>query len=317
MNAADIRQHVQTYAELREALGFPLGRSVKVIQEFVDYAITHDGLEPLTTRTVFDWLDRAGEQSKLRPSVKLGIVRQFLSHLSSAVASTEVPETRLLAAYERPKPFIFTPGEIEALLKAATESPDPDPFHRVTVHTILGLLVCTGLRVSEALNLDRADVMPRENPTALYIRETKFHKSRIVPVHPTTARQLSIYAGHRELMGCSQWTPAFFATRHSYRFTYSAISGAFRKLLDGLGLKARNGGNRPTLHSIRHTFVVTRILKWHEEHVDVHARLAHVSTYLGHADFRDTYWYLSATPELLATASAEFRSPLAQEVRYE
>lgn len=205
-------------------------------------------------------------------------------------------------------PCILTMEEVGQILAEAAVL-KPGDFSSVVLHTAFGLIASTGLRAAEAIGLDRNDVMPRDRPGTLFIRESKFGKSRIVPVHPSVARQLSTYAGHRELLGYGAATPAFFVSRQGGRLSYDCLSEAFRAITRKLGIKARNGSGAPTLHSFRHTFVVTRLRRWHEEGVDVKTRLEHLATYLGHADFGETFWYVTATPELLTTATAEFAAP--------
>jgi hypothetical protein len=156
---------------------------------------------------------------------------------------------------------------------------------------------------------DRLAVMPRNSPETLLIREAKFHKSRIVPLHPTTAEQLRVYAGHRELMGYGLQTTAFFVSSHGGRLTYQTLRKRFRTLLDKAGVRPRERCTKPTIHSLRHTFVASRLPCWHEEGVDVERRLVHLATYLGHVDVRETYWYMTVTPELLSAATTDFRAP--------
>jgi integrase len=238
-------------------------------------------------------------------------VRQFLMHVSSTIPGTGVPDIGLFAAYRRPVPFLFTPEEVEALLIAAESTREVGSFMRTTLKAILGLMACTGLRVSEVLKLNRNNVMPRDNPTALVILETKFHKSRLVPLHSTAAKQMSIYAGHRELLGYSRLTPAFFVSDSGLRLTSSELNQSFQEIVLKLGIQPRRGSKNPTLRSLRHTFAVNRLRRWHEEKIDVRARLTHLATYLGHVDVRETYWYLSATPELLTAAGSRFARPVA------
>lgn len=307
MSPTELQQHLQRYVDLRHALGFPLGKDIPILHQFAHFAATQTHAEPITTRTVFDWLEvSSAPASPYRAARRLSLVRQFLLHLSATVPGTEIPELRLLATYRRPTPFLFTPAETAALVNATATFGAEGSFLRVTLRMLFGLLVCTGLRISEALGLDRADVMPRSHPGVLWIRDTKFHKSRLVPVHPSTAAQLATYAGHRELLGYSRHTPAFFVSCHPRRLSAGTVQRAFRQILDDLGIRAREGSRPPTIHALRHTFVVTRLLRWHQEGVDVNTRLAHLATYLGHTDFRGSYWYLTATPELLRTAAAAF-----------
>ena len=309
---SELQDHLVRYLNLRCALGSPVGRHSKWLNAFVDFiASQQDGVQPVTTRLVFDWLEATmpPKATPLNRSRRLSVVRQFLEYLSAAVPETQVPELRLVAGYVRPMPCIFTPEEITAILAEAAAA-KPGDFSSVVLHTALGLLASTGLRASEALALDRNDVMPRDRPGTLFIRESKFGKSRLVPVHPSVAQQLSVYAGHRELLGYGADTAAFFVSPQGRRLAYPSLAKGFGAIIRKLDIKGRNGSRAPTLHSFRHTFVVTRLRCWHEAGVDVKTRLEHLSTYLGHADFRGTFWYVTATPELLVTATAAFEAPV-------
>jgi integrase len=195
------------------------------------------------------------------------------------------------------------------MLEAADSVGPIRSFLRVTLRAVLGLMACTGLRVSEALKLNREHVMPKSNPNDLLILESKFRKSRLVPLHPGAAKQLLIYTRDRELLGYGRLTSAFFVSDRGRRLNHSEMAKAFREITSKLGLQPRGGSKQPTLRSLRHTFAVNRLRRWHEENVDVRAKLAHLATYLGHVDVRETYWYLSATPELLTSAGRLFSNP--------
>jgi integrase len=242
-------------------------------------------------------------------------VRPFIDYLGCCFPEMQQSLWRLYRNRTRSKPFLFEPVEIEQMLSAAERFGPDHSFFRVTLHTLLGLLACTGLRISEALSLDRLDVMPKPNPRALYIRETKFRKSRIVPVQASAARKLATYAGHRMLLGYDRNTKAFFVSDAGQRLSYETVAGAFRHLLEELNLKARDGSRPPSIHSLRHTFVMNCLLRWHSEKVDVHTRLAHLATYLGHVDFGCTYWYVSCLPQLLSSAAGVFTAPMSEEVQ--
>lgn len=313
MTYIQLQGHLANYLDLRNALGSPVGRHAKWLSAFIDF-IGRSGqeiLQPVNSQVVFDWLEEAvaPESTQLNRSRHLSVIRQFLEYLSAAMPETQVPELRLLAGYRRPMPFIFTPQEIAAVLSDAASSAGGS-FSSTVLHTALGLIASTGLRAAEALGLDRNDVMPRERPGTLFIRESKFGKSRIVPVHPSVAQQLSVYAGHRELLGYGAQTPAFFVSRQGGRLPYQSLAKGLDTIVRKLNFQPRNGSRRPTLHSFRHTFVVTRLRRWNEEGIDVKARFGQLSTYLGHVDFRETFWYVTATPELLVTATTAFAAPL-------
>jgi integrase/recombinase XerD len=313
MTYTQLQGQLANYLALRNSLGSPVGRHSKWLSAFVGF-IGRSGqevLDPVTSQRVFDWLEEtmAPESTQRNRSRRLSVIRQFLEYLSAAIPETQAPELRLLAGYRRPVPFIFTPEEIAAILSEASRS-DGGSFSATVLHMALGLIASTGLRASEALGLDRNDVMPRERPGTLFIRESKFGKSRIVPVHPSVAQQLSVYAGHRELLGYGAQTPAFFVSRLGGRLPYPSLVKSFNTIVRDLNIQSRNGSRKPTLHSFRHTFVVTRLRRWNQEGIDVKARLGQLSTYLGHVDFRETFWYVTATPELLVTATTAFAAPV-------
>lgn len=252
MTPMDLQQQLEMYAELRGALGFALGGELKTLQRFVAFAGDPADSGPITTRRVFDWLDRESGISKTPAGARLSVVRQFLRHVSASMPETAIPDLRLLAGRRRTIPFIFTAQELIAVMSTASTLDTLEPFRQVTIHTLLGLLASTGLRISEATGLDRVDVMPRSSPDILYIRDTKFQKSRIVPVHPSTRCQLVTYAGHRELLGYGRRTSAFFVGRKGGRICRTEVYDAFHQILQTLGIVAREGSRPPTIHSLRH-----------------------------------------------------------------
>ena len=312
MTHPELQEHLTRYLDLRRAFGNPLANNEKWLSRFVDFVRTScpSGAQPVTAQLVFDWVDAtmAPESTTWNRSRRLSVIRQFLEYLSAAAPETQVPELRLLAGYKRRIPFIFTPEEITRIVSEAAGR-KPGDFSSVVFHTALGLIASTGLRAAEALGLDRNDVMPRDRPGTLFIRHSKFGKSRIVPVHPSVAQQLGVYADQRESLGYGAHTAAFFVSSHGGRLSYESLSEILHEITTSLGIAARNGSRTPTLHSFRHTFVVTRLRRWHDEGIDVRARLAHLSTYLGHVDFRETFWYVTATPELLVGATSGFAAP--------
>lgn len=311
MNRSELNLQLDIYLGLRRALGY--GRCAwerRLLEQLVDFVGTQAPDTPITSQLVLDWLDtNFSAKSPAQHSRRLDAVRQFLVHLSAAVPETEIPEFRLFARYPRPKPFLFSPPEIESLLHAATATWPKGSLLPFTLQTILGLIACTGLRASEALGLDLVDVVLDLEPGHLCIRETKFHKTRLVPLHPTAVMRLTAYARQRD--AAIQGNTAFFVEDSGERLRYETLRSNLQRFLLQLGLAERDGCSRPTLHSLRHSFAVTRLTRWHQEGVDVQTRLAHLATYLGHGDVRDTYWYLTATPELLRGASQHFTAPKA------
>jgi integrase len=175
----------------------------------------------------------------------------------------------------------------------------------LTYRTLFGLLASTGLRVCEALKLTREHVDLKRG--ILQVEQTKFKKSRLVPLHPTTTRALRRYAAARERRWGSQGDKAFFVGRRGRSLPYRTVQDAFRVLCDHLGWHTGDGEwPRPRIHDLRHSFACRRLLRWYRDGDDVHNRIAALSTYLGHGRVTDTYWYLTGTPELLAVAGNRF-----------
>jgi integrase len=163
------------------------------------------------------------------------------------------------------------------------------------------------LRVGEAIRLTIADVELENVPSFLHIRETKFRKSRLVPLHASTVDQLSDYMAMRHHFRYDALSHVFFVCEKGQALSYAALSQSFTTLCQRMGIEPIHGGRRPTLHALRHAFAIERIRRWYHEGVDVQALLPNLSVYLGHVRPQDTYWYLTATPELLTAAAARFQ----------
>jgi integrase/recombinase XerD len=154
MNGTELQDRLTSYLRLREALGISLGSESKVLKDFIDFAGTCESAEPITSLMVFNWLDATSKQHLGNARRRLGVVRQFLLHLSASLPDTQVPEFRLLCGRRRPTPFVFSPEQKQLLLQEAMEF-SPGTFFSTVLHTVLGLISVTGLRASEAIGLDR------------------------------------------------------------------------------------------------------------------------------------------------------------------
>lgn len=231
-------------------------------------------------------------------------MRCFARYLAIREPDTEIPAQGLLgSAHRRRTPYVFTETEISALLEAARKLASCNGMRAKTYVTLLGLLASTGLRISEALRLERADFEAGRG--LLTIRETKFHKSRLVPLHCTVIQELLDYAHFRDqvLEGAAI---TFFVTDRGTPLCYSTVRQTFRKLCNRALSPTPSGRRAPRLHDLRHTFACWRLLRWYADGVNVECAVTALSTYLGHAKVTDTYWYLTATPELLLQAAARF-----------
>lgn len=309
MKSNELHLQVEVYLGLRRALGYQRSPwEAKLLRQLVAFIDSQTPAGPLPSRLVLDWLDtNFPNSSPPQNARRLDVVRQFLIHLSSVMPDTAIPEFRLFARYPRPKPFLFSADEIEALLRVATASWPEGSLLPFTLKTVFGLLATTGLRAGEALALDIVDVVLDLEPSRLCIRETKFQKSRLVPLHPSVVLHLTAYA--RQRATAVHGSTAFFVEDSGDRLRYETLRSSFQRALLQIGLAEREGCSRPTLHSLRHSFAVTRLIRWHQEGVDVRTRLAHLATYLGHGGVRDTYWYLTAIPDLLRGAAQHFAAP--------
>jgi integrase len=228
---------------------------------------------------------------------RLGVVRGFARYLSTIDPATEIPPGDLLpAALPRVAPYLYSPGEIQALMAAARAlSPR---LRAATFETVIGLLAVTGLRPGEALGLDRADVDLSDG--ALHVRVAKQNKHREVPLHNTTTIALRKYSRLRDRHRPEPASPAFFVSQQGSRLSASAFKATFAKLIGQIGLEGAGERTRPRAHDIRHSFAVRTLIGWYQDGENVDAKLPLLSTFLGHVDPASTYWYLQASPELLA-----------------
>lgn len=304
MNRADLRLHLEGYLGLKQALGFSMRAETSGLNDFLQFIEEKGHNGPITSQLALEWAcstaSGCGGQAR-----RLSIVRCFLSHLRATVPETEIPDKGLLAKTPRPTPYIYSPSEIQSLLATASLLGPEGSLRPHTFNTLIGLLASTGLRSGEAIRLTVTDVQLDLDTPRLLVRQTKFRKSRIVPIHPTTAEMLRRYSRERVRLGYDGQSDAFFVSEQRRPLHYSAVRRTFEALRRRLGITGSNG-RTPKLHGLRHTFAVQRLLTWYREGADVRARLPNLSVYLGHVCPQDSYWYLTATPELLSAAASSF-----------
>jgi integrase len=295
-------------------MGFPMKFEEPRLRDFVAFVEAKGSGQGVPAQLAVDWACSSPGRTGIRAS-RLGAARGFLLYLSASMRGIEVPERGLLARQRRPKPYLFSPSEIARLLEDASQLKPEATLWPKTVATVIGLVASTGLRSKEALRLNLADVQLDMDPPQLLIREAKFHKSRLVPLHATTAGKLREYAGHRHRLGYDGKCDSFFVSEQHKHVTYRSVQKAVRSIVVEMGIQPQaSSGRWPGLHCLRHTFAVRRLLAWCEQGLDVKALLPTLSIYLGHVRPIDTYWYLTATPELLTTAAESFAAYAASEV---
>jgi integrase len=293
------------YLAYRKGLGFQLASTEPLLLQFAEYADRTGHRGPLTTELAVRWakLPKAGSPGYL--ARRLDVVRGFARHRAITDPRTEIPPPRLLGAtYRRRTPHIYSEAELSALVAAARSLTPSTSLRPHTYATLFGLLACTGLRVSEAVKPTRDDIDWQQE--LLTVRQTKFRKSRLVPLHTTALAPLRGYARQRDRFHPTPTTEAFFVTGRGTPLSLSSVGVTFWKLRKQLGWSAARDQTKPRIHDLRHTFACRRLQRWYEDGVDVDHAVATLSTYLGHATVRDTYWYLTGTPELLALATARF-----------
>ena len=233
------------------------------------------------------------------------VVRQFARHRALVDPTTEVPPVGFLGRIpRRPPPHIYSESEVAALLQQASRLLPRHGLRPATYVAYFALLVSTGLRLSEACRLTTDDV-DRVNGI-LTIRKTKFRKSRLVPLHPTTTQALARYANRRDACRAAPRSEYFFRTEHSPRLGRDAVEKTFGRIKQRLGWTGHGRTRQPRIHDLRHTFVTRRLLGWYQNGADVDHKILALATYLGHAKVTDTYWYCTAVPELLASTSQRF-----------
>jgi integrase len=287
-------------------LGFQLrveGEQLKQFGAFVDDC-SYRG--PLTTELALRWARLPANGDSLYWARRLEVVRCFAKHLAISEPRTEVPPRGLLGrAHRRKTPYIFSDADLAALLAAARRLAPSNGLRPKTYVALIGTLASTGLRISEALRLTRADADLHGG--VLKIRETKFRKTRWVPIHSTTVAALQSYSRARDRLAGRQ-SDAFFVSSEGRALPYSTARGVFRKLCDSVKLTARGGVRRPRLHDLRHSFACRRVARWYDAGINLDHAVSALSVYLGHVKVSDTYWYLTATPDLLARAASRFEA---------
>lgn len=297
---------VERYLTYRHDLGYKLVSEGAYLRQFGKYAdhIKHRG--PLTTELALRWARLPVTKDPLLWARRLEIVRCFARYLAIFEPSAEIPPQGLLGpAHRRNTPHVYTDVELSILIAAARRLPPADRLKPRSYSTLIGLLACTGLRISEALRFTRSDFDAQQG--VLRIRETKFRKSRLVPLHRSVTKKLVAYARDRDRLVPWLQTDRFFVTDRGQPLAYKQVRIVFRELCDGAGIIGRGHRLRPVIHDLRHTFACRRVERWYDTGEDVTHSIAALSTYLGHATIHDTYWYLTATPDLLERVASRFQ----------
>jgi integrase/recombinase XerD len=306
-----LRAAAQDYLTMRRALGFKLVSQGRLLLEFIGYC-EQQQLEHVRTDAAVDWATHPpkGGHDRLYQARRLMVVRDFARHLAAIDPATEIPPGDVLPYHDRHvAPHIYTAEQIVALIAAAGQL--RPRLRVVTWQTLLGLLAVTGMRISEACNLNDDDI--DEDSGVVRIINSKFNKSRQVLVHASTLNALADYREQRDVLSVAGSCPALLVTGHGTRLSPEYARQTFAKLIEATGIGSRPGQRRPRLHDIRHSVAVWTLMDWYRDGGDVQARLPLLSTWLGHIDPKSTYWYLQAVPDLLALAAGRLEADHGQE----
>lgn len=297
-----LTSRVQDYLRQRRVLGYKLFREGRQLLNFAHYADRGRHRGPLTTTLALRWATLPRAADPAYRARRLGIVRVFARHQAVREPATQVPPRHVLGpAFRRKTPHVFTAGQLRQLLRRGGAL--SGQLRPLTYRTLLGLLACSGLRISEALALTVQDLDLDQG--VLTIRFSKLEPTRQVPLHPSALSALRRYA--RKRTGLFPRSQMFFVSDRGQRLQYGAVNRVFIGL--SRGMIPTNGRRHVRLHDLRHTFACRVLLRWQRSRQGAAGRVVILSRYLGHVHIRDTYWYLTAVPELLKQAAGQFVSP--------
>jgi integrase len=305
MSFNSMPERVASYLRTRRALGFTLHIEGRQLARFAAFAEQQGHQGPLTLQLAVAWANASRTPEGLGPARRLEVLRPFAKYCRLFEPQTPLLPARLFGpVHRRLTPHIYTEQELAVLLATCAELVPTNGLRPVTVRTLIGLLAATGLRVGEALRLTDADL--DRHQLLLQVRQSKFRKSRLLPIATSTSEALAEYIAVRDQHLERRQPPALFVFDHGKPVSVAHVDYAFKVLRQQLGWQRDANGRWPRLYDLRHTFACRRLLAWYAEDVDVNRRLPHLATYLGHAKVSDTYWYLTNIPALMAIATARF-----------
>lgn len=292
----NLSREIEIYIRVRQQLGFKLRLVKSFLLNFAAY-VKKKKASYITTKLALEYAMRNPHCTLFQQSVKLRIIRRFALYLRTIDSRTEVPSEHLLAcSYKRPAPYIYSDSEIYKMQVTFLKLPLKCYMERYTQYTLFGLLAATGMRISEALSLQCDSVDLKHG--LITIRESKYKKSRKIPIHASVKSALKRYAVYRDKHCVVKSSSFFFVTVRGKELRADSFRQAFSTVLVLTGLKWKPG-HKPRVMDLRHTFAVGALVRCHKERRDATTMLVALSTYLGHENPANTYWYFSATPELL------------------
>lgn len=296
-----LQNAIEDYIALRRSLGFKLDDMATDLTKFASF-MEQKAAPYITTALALEWAMQSTDHLPSHWARRLGFVRVFARHWSATDPRTEIPPAGLLPFRpQRARPYLYTEQEIQRLLAAAKSLSPASGLRPWTYHCLFGLLAVSGLRISEAIKLERQDVDFYQG--VLTIRQTKFNKNRLIPLHTSTRDVLSEYAEHRDRLVPNPSSSCFLLNDCGRCLERSAVRRTFYDLSCQIGLRGPADHTGPRIHDFRHRFALNTLIQWYRAGEDIERRLPVLSTFLGHAHVADTYWYLSIHPELMGLAT--------------
>ncbi|MDF9399761.1 tyrosine-type recombinase/integrase [Vibrio sp. 1180_3] len=296
---------VEQYLHSRRDFGYKLTSDGQILKAFAIYAEEQNATLPLDLNLVQKWAALAPSGSDIAIARRMAMVRVFSKYLHLINPTSPVVPIKLIGrTHRRLPPFIFNQSTISACMAAASDLLPAYGIRSLTLHTMLGLLVSSGLRPGEAVRLNKDD-FDIANGTLTITQSKNWHR-RIVPLDGTTVRMLCDYCAVRALFEPLKHADSLFLMDNGEGLSIKAADHAFKIIREKVHLDHKVNGRYPRLYDFRHTFVCRRIQAWYEAGQDVNAYIPQLSRYLGHKKIQDTYWYITATPELMRLAANRF-----------
>ncbi|MEJ7893528.1 MAG: tyrosine-type recombinase/integrase [Solirubrobacteraceae bacterium] len=294
-----LAEHVDDYLRLRRALGFKLERHGRLLPQLVGH-LEANGTSTVTSDLAISWARLPAGAHPRHWAARLAIARGFAVYLQTIDPATEVPPAGVFAVrYQRPTPYLWSQGDICRLLEQARGL--RPPLQAASYEALFGLLAVTGMRVGEAVALEVDDVDLGAGVITIRGPVAKLERARLVPLHPTTVAALDRYARTRAHVCPKPRSTVFFLSGTGKAIDPSDASKTLHKITIALGLRTDTA--HPRTHDLRHSFAVSTLIAWQRSGVKIDEQIAVLSTYLGHVSPAETYWYLTATPELMGLAA--------------
>lgn len=296
---------VKSYLDQRRELGYQLNSEEQQLLNFASYADEKNFSQPLTIPLACEWASLAPSGSAIAIARRTSALRPFSRYLSFINPAYPVLPSRLMGpTHRRLPPFIYSNNDIDGLLAACSSLFTITGLRPITMHTLIGLLLTTGLRPGEGVRLKNDNV--NLNSGELIINNSKGWRCRIIPIMESTIKALTAYQDKRNQLIPVSLSDAFFVTDKGKSMNIMAADYSFKLLRKQLKLENQNNSRSPRLYDLRHTFVCRRVLSWYKENVDINCVMPQLAQYLGHKKIGDTYWYIQSTPALMECATFKF-----------